>query len=56
MSDLRCYVCGKPLKKIFYLCNMAQGVDRVFVVDEKCFPRTQPDAVVHVKVERLYEA
>lgn len=53
MNYLRCYVCGKPLGKVFYLCSMSKDVDRVFVVDAKCFPRTQPDAITNVKVKQI---
>jgi len=40
MNDLRCYVCGKPIGKIFTLASMSEeDVDRVFIIHSACAPR-----------------
>lgn len=53
MNDLRCYVCGKPIGSKFRLVSMSEGVDRVFIVDEKCVPRVKEDAKIMVLVKRV---
>jgi len=52
MTDLRCYVCGKPLGAMFSLISMSKNVDRVFLVDGECVEEVRRDATVIVPVER----
>lgn len=55
MNDIRCYVCGKPIRKEFTLLAMSKGVDRVFVMHTgSCALRVrESDAVVEIKVRRV---
>ena len=46
--QLRCYVCGEPLQKTFYLVAYQEGKeasDRVFVFDPECVKRADGPAV-----------
>lgn len=52
-SDLRCYVCGKPLGSQFMLISMSRNVDRVFIVHSgDCADQVVDDAAVAVEVRR----
>jgi hypothetical protein len=46
---LRCYVCGEPLKKDFYLVSYQDDSDRVFVFDPECVKRVDTEA----KIQRV---
>lgn len=52
MSDLRCYVCGKPVTGRIVLVAMSKDVDRVFILHPgRCLDVVGGDAEIRVQVQ-----
>jgi len=52
MNEMRCYVCGNPIGKVFSLVSMSEeDVDRVFIVHSACVARVE-DVGIAVEVKR----